>query len=161
MRNALISTLATIVVPGAAVVVVPYLILEASGGVPETRPGFLEIGSVVLAFVGASMVVWVSLAFVTRGRGTPVPLQPPKEFVGQGLYRYLRNPMYLGALLVIFAEAVFFRSPWLLLYAAFLWLALHTFTVLLEEPELEGRFGEAYRRYRARTPRWIPRRPRD
>jgi protein-S-isoprenylcysteine O-methyltransferase Ste14 len=160
MRNAVLTALATIIVPGLAVGVVPYLILIASGGVLRPSVGFIELGSVALAVLGAGMVVWVSLAFVTRGKGTPVPFQPPQEFVAQGLYTYVRNPMYIGALLVVFAEAAYFRSPWLVLYAAFLWLALHTFTIFLEEPDLETRFGETYRRYRERTPRWIPRRPR-
>jgi protein-S-isoprenylcysteine O-methyltransferase Ste14 len=67
--------------------------------------------------------------------------------------------MYLGVLLILFAEAILFRSAWILLYAAMLWLALHSFAVLLEEPQLERRFGDTYRAYRAHTPRWLPRRP--
>ena len=159
MRNILLTTIATILVPGAAVALVPYVILQATGGLPAPQVGFLEIASVVLALTGASMVVWVSVAFVTRGRGTPIPIEPPRDFVTAGLYRFVRNPMYIGALLTLFGEAALFRSAWILLYAGALWLALHTFTVLLEEPQLERRFGESYRTYKATTPRWIPRRP--
>jgi protein-S-isoprenylcysteine O-methyltransferase Ste14 len=68
--------------------------------------------------------------------------------------------MYLGALLILLAETVLFRSPWILLYAAALWLALHTFAVLIEEPQLERRFGDTFRDYKARTPRWLPGPPR-
>jgi protein-S-isoprenylcysteine O-methyltransferase Ste14 len=159
VRNILLTTAATILVPGVAVVLVPYWILQITGGVTPPAVGLLEVVSVLLALFGAAMVVWVSIAFVTHGGGTPVPIEPPRNFVAAGLYRFVRNPMYFGALLALFAEAVLFRSLWILLYAGMLWLALHTFTVLLEEPQLERRFGEAYREYRRRTPRWIPRRP--
>ena len=161
MRNALIATLATIIVPGGAAILVPYLILQATGvsSIPQLGP--TEIGSLILAMAGVSMVVWVSVAFVTQGKGTPAPIEPPKNFLATGLYRFLRNPMYFGALLTVFAEALFFRSTWLLLYGAILWLALHTATVLFEEPQLARRFGDSYRQYQARTPRWIPRRPKS
>ncbi len=159
MKNILLTTAATILVPGVAVVLVPYLILHATGGMSAPTVGILETLSILLALMGAGMVIWVSIVFVTHGRGTPIPIEPPKDFVGAGLYRFVRNPMYFGALLALFAEAIFFRSAWILLYAGMLWLALHTFTVFLEEPELERRFGETYREYRERTPRWIPRRP--
>jgi protein-S-isoprenylcysteine O-methyltransferase Ste14 len=61
--------------------------------------------------------------------------------------------------LVLFSESILFRSAWILLYAGTLWLALHAFTVLIEEPQLERRFGDPYRQYRDRTPRWVPRKP--
>jgi len=161
LRNALIASLSTIIVPGGAVVLVPYLILQATGVSSIAQVGPMEIGSLILGLIGLSMVVWVSVAFVTQGKGTPAPIEPPKNFVAAGLYRFLRNPMYFGALLTVFAEALFFRSTWLLLYGAILWLALHIPTVLFEEPQLERRFGDSYRQYKARTPRWIPRRPRS
>ena len=161
MKNVLIATLATIVVPGGAVILVPYLVLQATGGPVPSQVGLIEATSILLALIGLSMVVWVSGAFVTYGKGTPAPIEPPKNFVAAGLYRFVRNPMYFGALLTLFAEAAFFRSPWILLYAGLIWFALHTFTVLLEEPQLERRFGETYRDYKTRTPRWIPRKPRN
>ena len=159
MRNALIATVATILVPGGAIVLGPFLILKYTGVSSIPRLGPTEIGSLLVALVGVAMVVWVSVAFVTQGNGTPAPNEPPKNFVAAGLYRFLRNPMYFGALLAVCAQALIFRSAWLLLYAAILWLALHTATVLFEEPQLERRFGESYREYKARTPRWIPRLP--
>jgi len=159
MKNLVLTVIGTLVVPGGAVILVPLLILGATGQPTPPVVGILEVIAIVLAVTGVSMVVWVSGAFVTHGKGTPVPIAPPKNFVAAGLYRFVRNPMYFGALLCLFAEAALFRSPWILLYAGLLWLALHSFTVLLEEPELERRFGETYREYKARTPRWIPRGP--
>ena len=159
MRHVLVTALATVLVPGVAVLVIPYLILRGTGSPAAPEVGFIQALALALALVGAGMVAWVSVTFVTKGKGTPVPVAPPENLVAEGLYRFVRNPMYFGALLTLFGEAAFFRSPWILLYAGMLWLALHTFTVLLEEPQLEQRFGDPYREYKARTPRWFPRRP--
>ena len=159
MKNALITLTATILVPGVAVLVVPTWILQATGGLAEPPTGLFAVLLIGLALLGAGMVIWVSVTFVRTGRGTPVPTVPPKNFIAEGLYRFVRNPMYIGVLLILFAEAILFRSAWILLYAALLWLALHTFAVMVEEPQLERRFGDAYRDYRAQTPRWLPRRP--
>ncbi|HET7010426.1 MAG TPA: isoprenylcysteine carboxylmethyltransferase family protein [Anaerolineales bacterium] len=159
MRNIIATALATVVVPGVAVILVPYLILQATGGLTPPQIGVIEVICILLALAGAAMVVWVSVAFVTHGKGTPVPVDPPKNLVAAGLYRFVRNPMYFGALLTLFAEAIFFRSAWILLYAGLVWLALHTFTVLVEEPQLARRFGDLYLEYKAKTPRWIPRPP--
>jgi len=161
MPKDLASTLAALVVGAVPVLLIPYAILKASGGFLGTTPAFLKIGSTFLALIGILAVGWVSLVFPTKGKGTPIPILPPKEFVAHGLYRYVRNPMYVGALLILVGEAAFFESPWLLLYTAFLWAALHAFLVLVEEPQLERRFDDTYRLYRAKTPRWIPRSPRD
>lgn len=67
--------------------------------------------------------------------------------------------MYVGLLVVILAEAVVFRSVWLLVYACLLWLAAHSYVVFIEEPDLCRRFGNGYKEYRSETPRWIPRPP--
>ena len=83
------------------------------------------------------------------------------KFVPIGLYRYVRNPMYIGLLIVIIAEATYFRSVWLLVYACFLWLAVHSYVVFIEEPDLSRRFGNAYEAYRKETPRWVPSPPRQ
>ena len=79
--------------------------------------------------------------------------------MARGLYRYSRNPMYVGVLSLVFAQALFFASPGTLLYAALLFLAFHAFVVLYEEPTLARSFGAAYQRYLASVPRWIPRLP--
>jgi protein-S-isoprenylcysteine O-methyltransferase Ste14 len=160
VRRTIEAIVATIAVPGTAVFLVPYLILVRTQQVSPGRVGVLEAFSLGIALVGAGMVVWVSYAFVTRGKGTPVPIDPPRRFVADGLFRYVRNPMYVGALLVLLGEALLFRSTWIVLYAAGLWLLLHTFLVLFEEPQLRRRFGGSYGIYVASTPRWIPHLPR-
>jgi protein-S-isoprenylcysteine O-methyltransferase Ste14 len=151
------SALATIVVPGTACLVVPYYILTAVH-TPLTAPvSILQIIALFVAGLGLYMVVWVSTAFVRRGQGTPIPINPPTRLVASGLYRYVRNPMYVGALLIILAEAAYFRSAWLVLYALGLWAVLHIALVVFEEPQLKSRFGADYDQYLKTVPRWIPR----
>ena len=157
LRQTIETIVAAILVPGIADGYIPYLILAHTGRRWPAHSGVLEALAVALAVLGAAAMIWVAVAFVRRGKGTPIPLDPPKEFVAQGLYRHVRNPMYVGALSVLAGEALFFRSWWILLYGAGLWTVLHVFAVLIEEPQLERRFGETYRRYKTTTPRWLPR----
>lgn len=159
MRNILITILGTILVPCILHLLLPFLILQSTSGLTFPQFGLIEILALITAVVGLSMVIWVSVIFVWRGRGTAMPLVPPTEFVPIGLYRYVRNPMYVGLLVVILAEAAVFRSVWLLVYASLLWLATHSYVVLIEEPDLYRRFGKGYEEYRLETPRWIPRPP--
>jgi len=161
MRKSIETILATILVPGVAAILIPYLILRLSRHAWSWRLGLFQIVAIFVGLVGFLMVIWVSYAFVTKGGGTPIPLDPPDRFVASGLFRYVRNPMYVGALLVILSEAIGFGSLWLCVYAFLLWLALHLFLVFFEEPQLKRRFGESYRVYLLTTPRWIPRQPGD
>lgn len=155
--HTIISAIATILVPGSASFLVPYLILRASGAPLERPFGILQLLAVLMAAAGVFLIVWVSTTFVRRGKGTPVPIEPPVNLVTEGLYRRMRNPMYTGAVLAALAWAVYFASFRLLLYAAGLWLLLHTFLVILEEPQLRRRFGPAYEQYLKDVPRWLPR----
>jgi protein-S-isoprenylcysteine O-methyltransferase Ste14 len=155
--TALKSILATIFVPGIACLLIPYFILRGSGIPLAHALGFWQIIAIPVAIVGVYMVVWVSFSFVRTGRGTPIPIDPPKHLVVHGLYRYVRNPMYAGAMLVLLAEVVYYSSIWVFIYTTFLWMALHTFTVVLEEPQLKRRFGAEYERYLESVPRWVPR----
>jgi protein-S-isoprenylcysteine O-methyltransferase Ste14 len=157
MRKIIETIFATILVPGAAVILIPYLLYSGSGMHWPARIGFLHGLSILGGLTGLGMIVWVSIVFVIRGGGTPIPLDPPSRFVASGLFRYVRNPMYVGATLVLACEAVFFLSPILAFYTFVLWFALHIFLVVIEEPQLERRFGESYRIYLNTTPRWIPR----
>ena len=94
--------------------------------------------------------------FMTKGRGTAFPTDPPRALLILGPYRYVRNPMYVGNISVVFAEALAFRSVGVLLYAILLSLVTHVYVTRSEEPALEARYGQAYRRYRETVPRWMP-----
>ena len=103
------------------------------------------------------MLVWCFWDFLAKGKGTPAPMDPPRELVVSGLYKYVRNPMYVGVLFVILGHFLWFGFWNLLMYAALVFLAFNAFVIFYEEPNLKQRFGVAYEGYLKRVPRWIPR----
>ena len=110
-----------------------------------------------LVLNGVGLAGWCVDLFHTQGRGTPLPVAPPKQFVAAGPYRFVRNPMVLGLLLLLGGEALIGSSRLMFCYWLLVAAALHAFIVLVEEPGLQRRFGEGYLRYKRQVPRWIPR----
>jgi protein-S-isoprenylcysteine O-methyltransferase Ste14 len=146
-----------LLVPGTLLFYVPIAIGRAAP--PSFALGPLRwLGLLPLA-LGTAALLWCARDFAVRGRGTPAPIDPPRVLVVQGLYRYVRNPMYVGAVLVLLGHSLWFGSPALLGYLAAVFCGFHLFVVLYEEPALTRRFGDAYRDYLASVPRWLPRRP--
>ena len=123
-------------------------------------PRWLGPIGVVLACAGGLLAAACIATFIVIGRGTPAPFDPPQEFVASGPYRYVRNPMYLGASAVILGAGLAFSSPSVVLLAFVLLLVMHLFVLLYEEPALARRFGRSYSDYRASVRRWIVRMPR-
>lgn len=146
-----------VVVPGTAAVLVPYLMLRGRAGNFPT--GWRWAGTALLA-LGAIVVLWCMWDFATVGRGTPAPFDPPRTLVKRGLYRWVRNPMYLGVLLVLGGEAILFASRALAEYASGAALGFHLFVLFYEERTLTRKFGADYAAYRRNVSRWIPRPPR-
>jgi protein-S-isoprenylcysteine O-methyltransferase Ste14 len=140
----------TVLVPGTVTVLLPRWLLGRGARLQW------PIGMVPLA-LGALIYLRCAWDFATAGRGTPAPIDPPKKLVARGLYRFVRNPMYWGVLLVVLGESVLFASAVLLRYAVAAWFFFHCFVVLYEEPALHSKFGPAYEEYRKDVPRWIPR----
>jgi protein-S-isoprenylcysteine O-methyltransferase Ste14 len=122
-----------------------------------TLPGWVKTLGLVLMVVGGILALTCAGVFVTRGRGTPAPFDAPRQFVAIGPYRYVRNPMYLGALMVLSGLGLYERSASILLLSLVLFLLVHLFVVLSEEPGLRARFGMTYKEYCAAVPRWVPR----
>src|SRR6266436_8006932 len=157
----------TIAVLGSAVffVVAPCTL---AGLVPwsitgwQLRPPFLGleltrgIGAIMI-LAGVPGLVDAFARFALQGLGTPAPIAPPRNLVVTGLYRYVRNPIYVAVVAVILGQAALFGDQRLLLYGVLVWLAFHAFVVGYEEPALVHRFGTEYEDFRANVPRWIPR----
>lgn len=143
--------------PGTALVLIPSLLLrrEERTGPFTFQP--LRLQGVVLLVLGAAGLFWCIRDFAVSGRGTLAPVDPPRKLVRVGLYRHVRNPMYVAVLVTLLGEALFFGSRTLAIYAVFVWLAFHAFVVFYEEPHLRELFGADYDAYRALVPRWIPR----
>ena len=106
--------------------------------------------------MGIAIYGWCLWEFAYRGRGTPAPIDPPKELVIKGLYRYVRNPMYIGIITILLGETVAFFSINLLYYTLIVFLGFNAFVLIYEEYTLERLFGESYRQYRREVSRWIP-----
>lgn len=126
---------------------------------PFVIPLWLRPVGLILSIAGGFLAVWCIFTFITKGRGTPAPFDPPIEFVAIGAYRYVRNPMYLGAMCVIAGAGLALMSPAVVLLAGLFGLIAHVFVLVYEEPALEGRFGSNYQNYKSSVPRWLPRLP--
>jgi protein-S-isoprenylcysteine O-methyltransferase Ste14 len=111
----------------------------------------------MLVAVGAVVVIHAFVRFVTEGLGTPAPIAPTERLVIGGLYRYVRNPMYLAVLAAIVGQGMLLGQVILFVYGACVAAAMVAFVRLYEEPHLAERFGEEYHAYRREVPGWIPR----
>ena len=146
----------TILQPGVVTVLIPYLILRGRGA--ELVPGAWTPTHYVgagLMLIGAVILITCILRFVTEGKGTISPLDPTTELVVRGLYRYSRNPMYVGAMTLLVGEAIFWWSKGLAIYAAAVFVAFNLFIILHEEPRLKRTFPGQYDEYRRRVRRWF------
>lgn len=119
--------------------------------------GPLRVLGLLMLVAGAGFLVTAFVRFVGEGLGTPAPVAPPTRLVIGGIYRYVRNPMYVAVLACILGQALLLYQPVLLLVAAVSAAAMVAFTMLYEEPTLRRQFGADYDRYRAAVPGWWPR----
>jgi len=136
-------------------VLLPALLSDWSGD-PAPAPAVSLLGAIV-ALAGLATVVACFARFVTEGHGTPAPIAPTEELVVGGLYRHVRNPMYVGVIALIAGQAIAFASVPVAVYAAVFAAVVVSFVRLYEEPALTEQHGAAYERYRAAVPGWIPR----
>jgi protein-S-isoprenylcysteine O-methyltransferase Ste14 len=111
----------------------------------------------MLIIAGIPGLVSSFARFALEGLGTPAPIAPPQKLVVTGLYRHVRNPIYIAVVGVILGQAILFGDVRLIWYGALFWLYCHIFVVLYEEPTLKRTFGAEYETFRANVPRWIPR----
>lgn len=111
----------------------------------------------LLVVAGAVVVVECFMRFARVGLGTPAPVAPTRHLVVSGLYRHVRNPMYVGVVSAVLGQALWFGSVTLLRYGAALWAGFFLFVLLYEEPTLRRQFGAEYETYRRNVPRWLPR----
>src|ERR1700724_1113316 len=156
----------TIAVLGSAVffVVAPFTL---AGLVPwsipggQLRPPFLGleltrgIGAIMI-LAGVPGLVDAFARFALQGLGTPAPIAPPKHLVVTGLYRYVRNPMYVAVVSLIFGQGLLFGSVGVLEYGMVVWLGFHIFVLAYEEPTLRAKFGDEYKEFCANVRRWLP-----
>jgi protein-S-isoprenylcysteine O-methyltransferase Ste14 len=150
---ALGSALFFVIAPGVMAGVVPWLI---TGYADPAAPPYVVLG-LALVVVGLAALVACFMQFVREGRGTPAPVAPTQELVVGGLYRWVRNPMYLAVGAVILGQAVMFTSVGVLVWLGLFGLAVVTFVVAYEQPTLRSTYGESYDAYCRAVPAWWPR----
>ena len=141
----------TLVVPGTVGVYLPLMLSRNR----TAATGSVFTVALLLFTIGASIYAWCVFDFASFGQGTPLPLDAPKKLVRRGLYRYSRNPMYVGVLTVILGWAVRYQSLAVAMYGLVVALCFYSFVVFFEEPILRKRFGSEYEQYCAEVPRWL------
>jgi protein-S-isoprenylcysteine O-methyltransferase Ste14 len=151
------SALFFVVAPSTVAGLVPWWISRW-----EFQPSLFGLGATrlvggVLIVVGLLSLIDSFARFALQGSGTPAPIAPTQNLVVTGLYRHVRNPMYVAVVAVVLGQAALFGDGRLLAYGALVWLACHVFVVGYEEPTLARRFGAEYEEFRVNVPRWIPR----
>lgn len=147
-----------LVAPGVVAGVVPWWLTGWEAASPGPWWVIVQLLGGTLLAVGLGVLLHAFNRFVREGRGTPAPTAPPRRLVVGGLYRHVRNPMYVAVIAVILGQALLLARPVLVLYAAALWAAFAAFVRWYEEPALRRRFGAAYEAYRTAVPAWWPRR---
>ncbi len=145
-----------VVAPGTVVGLIPWLITrwEITDSTPVWRVA--QVLGVLLIVIGLVPVVHAFAQFAKAG-GTPMPIAPTERLVVTGFNRYVRNPMYVGLIVVILGQALLFGSLWLVLYAAIAWVITASFVRLYEEPTLLRQYGSQYEEYRRNVHAWLPR----
>ena len=136
---------------------IPFIILSSPNHVNLFELGEFRYFGVLPIVMGVIVYLWCSFAFVLTGKGTPIHTMPPKKFVVKGLYRYVRNPMYLAFCLVLTGETLLFQSQGLLIYLLIMFGIFNMGLIVSEEPGLRKRFGDSYIQYCKSVGRWIPR----
>ena len=153
--NYLKTFLFLLFVPGSVVFLIPYQIMRRSASRWKLNFGYLRHTAWLSWAGGAALLLWSFWNFARRGRGTPHPIDPPKVLVVEGPYRFTRNPQYIGVMLILLGHILWSGALVLLGYGSLIFILFNIFVQYYEEPNLEQRFRESYRRYREQVPRWL------
>jgi protein-S-isoprenylcysteine O-methyltransferase Ste14 len=148
------SLIFAILIPGMVVGVVPYLIAGADAR--SRRWDVISYVALIPLSIGVLILAVCIRDFLAVGQGTLAPMDPPKRLVRAGLYQYVRNPMYLGALCALIGQTLLFRSPALGVYTVLWFAAVNAMVFFYEEPHLRRVFGESYDAYCRTVGRWVP-----
>jgi protein-S-isoprenylcysteine O-methyltransferase Ste14 len=154
LRAAIGSALFLVLAPGLVTIAVPWLL---TGFDTHAVSWISRAVGIALIALGTPVVLQAYARFVWEGLGTPAPVAPPSHLVVGGVYRHVRNPMYVAITAIILGEALLLGRPVLVLWAAVFVAATIAFVRLYEEPHLRGLFGDEYEEYRRNVPGWWPR----
>ena len=145
----------TFLLPGTVAVLIPYWLVSSTVRVRSIR--WFQYLGLPLILIGAAGLLGCIWQFFSEGHGTLAPIDAPKELVVRGLYKYVRNPMYVSVVTILVGEAFVFGSSAIIIEAVIFIALAYLFVVFYEEPSLRRRFGESYEKYSYRVGRWVPR----
>ena len=145
------------IAPGFVAGCVPWWISQWRLEAPFFAIPLFRIAGGILILLGIVGLLDSFLRFAVQGLGTPAPVFPTRHLVVTGLYRFVRNPMYVAVVSAILGQGLLLGNSRVLEYGALVWLLFHLFVLLYEEPTLRSSFGPEYRAFCAEVPRWIPR----
>jgi protein-S-isoprenylcysteine O-methyltransferase Ste14 len=151
------SAVFLVIAPGFVAGVAPWWISGWRVAAPFFGLAAIRVAGGVLAAMGTTALVACFARFAFEGLGTPAPVFPTRHLVIGGMYRYVRNPMYVAVVATILGQGMLMGNTDLLIYAGIVWLLFHVFVLLYEEPTLRATFGAEYEAFCAEVPRWIPR----
>jgi protein-S-isoprenylcysteine O-methyltransferase Ste14 len=151
------SAVFLVIAPGIVAGYVPWLICKWHVGVPLLGTTFFRVVGVLLITAGLPILLDSFARFALQGLGTPAPIFPTQHLVVSGLFRYVRNPMYVAVLSLILGQGLFFGSVSVLEYGVAVWVGFFLFVLIYEEPTLHKSYGREYEEFCANVPRWIPR----
>jgi protein-S-isoprenylcysteine O-methyltransferase Ste14 len=161
MRNRAASLIGSglflLIAPGTVAGYLPWLITRWRFAEDFGDSSLLRVAGAALILPGGLALLECFLRFALVGIGTPAPVAPTRHLVVSGLYRHVRNPMYVAVVGLIFGQALLFGQAGLLVYGGAIWLAFHLFILFYEEPTMRRTFPDEYARYAAAVRRWLPR----
>jgi protein-S-isoprenylcysteine O-methyltransferase Ste14 len=143
-----------ILLPFTVTVIVPFLIYEKAGA--STPPIYFKLAGIVIGSAGLFLFFYTVLLFRLIGKGTLAPWSKKQKLIVEGPYRYCRNPMISGVLFILIGEGLWFFSFKILMWALTFFVINTVYFLFAEEPALERAFGDEYKQYKRRVPRWLP-----
>lgn len=146
----------TIIQPGIVVGVIPFWILnDKVNSFLVQQINFYHYMGVIFFVIGLVVMLICIINFAIQGRGTLSPADPPKKLVVSGLYKFSRNPMYVGVIMILIGESIFLQSNILWIYTFGIFIAFNVFIIFFEEPRLLKKFGVKYADYSKKVRRWV------
>src|SRR5215831_15921412 len=149
------SAIFLVIAPGIVAEQVPWRICRWHVGAPLLGTISFRVVGVLLVAAGLPVLLDSFARFALQGLGTPAPILPTQHLVVSGLYRYVRNPMYVAVVSLILGQGLFFGSVRVLEYGITVWVLFHLFLLIYEEPTLRKTYGPEYEQFCANVPRWI------
>ena len=157
LANLIRTLIFVVLVGGTTMVLIPVYLLSSFSSQTNVEIGFLRYFGFLPFLLGIIIISWCVRDFIYKGKGTPAPYDPPKQLVVNGLFRFMRNPIITGGIMILVGESILMESAAIACWALIFFIGNHIYFIFWEEPGLIKRVGEDYEIYMKNVPRWFPR----